>query len=71
MPPTVDVVELTVESVKSAAQDIGQWDEPAELVDSQNCCPSCRVRDLEDERRIAYVGMARARVSLGLRYAAE
>jgi len=29
------------------------------------------VRSLEDERRIAYVGMARARVRLGLRYAAE
>jgi hypothetical protein len=29
------------------------------------------VRDLEDERRIAYVGIARARVRLGLRYAAE
>jgi superfamily I DNA/RNA helicase len=29
------------------------------------------VRDLDDEQRIAYVGMARARVTLGLRYAAE
>jgi len=29
------------------------------------------VRDYEDERRIAYVGMARARIRLGLRYAAE
>jgi hypothetical protein len=27
-----------------------------------NCCPSCRVRDLEEERRIAYVG-ARPRSS--------
>jgi superfamily I DNA/RNA helicase len=44
---------------------------PPSLLTVQNCYPSCRVRDLEDERRIAYVGMARARVSLGLRYAAE
>jgi superfamily I DNA/RNA helicase len=29
------------------------------------------MRDTEDERRIAYVGMARARGRLGLRYAAE
>src|SRR5262245_5342613 len=28
-----------------------------------NCSPSCRVRDLEDERRISYVGMARAPTS--------
>ena len=32
---------------------------------------AARVRDLEGERHIAYVGMARGRVSLGLRCAAE
>jgi hypothetical protein len=31
--------------------NVGLWDEPVELVDSQNCCPSCRVPGLEHRQR--------------------
>ena len=45
------------------------WDEPAELVDSQIAAQAAAC--VQDERRIAYAGMARPRVRLALRYAAE
>src|SRR5215510_2661432 len=52
------------------ARHVRYWDDPPSLLPVK-LLPSYRVRDPEVERSIAYVGMARARVRLGLSYAAE
>lgn len=65
-PPDDAVVLSTIHSAKGL-----EWDTVFMAGLEDGVLPHVNAEDLEEERRIAYVGMTRARARLGLTYAAE
>ena len=65
-PPDEAVVLSTVHSAKGL-----EWDTVFLVGMEEGVLPSANAEDLEEERRIAYVGVTRARRGLGLTYSAH